>query len=212
MLLRRKDVKDSEAGEAQKPNVANDDQLDENALIDRTLNGETAAFGLLVRRYQDRLYTTITHLVGSPEDARDIVQDAFVQSFVKLDTFRRNAAFYTWLYRIAFNLAIGFRRKKKNNVSMDQMKAVAGSEPEEPTEGPDGQLEADERAAQVRRAINMLSEEHRRVLVLREMEGCCYEEIAEILDLAVGTVRSRLHRARLQLRDFLHSVYQQQLD
>ena len=82
---------------------------DDAQLIDQTLEGQSAAFGQLVRKYQDRLYNTVVHVVGHAEDARDIVQDALVQAFVKLDSFRRRSAFYTWLYRIAFNLAVTHR-------------------------------------------------------------------------------------------------------
>ena len=179
---------------------------DDAQLIHDTLAGQSAAFGELVRKYQDRLYHTLVHVVGSPEDALDIVQEAFVQAFLKLETFKRESAFYTWLYRIAFNMAASHRRRRKPTVSVEQARESSGSEPIDPELGPEDSVQLDERREQVRKAIAGLNEEHRAVLVLREIDGCRYEEIAEILDVPIGTVRSRLHRARLQLREELKGV------
>lgn len=179
---------------------------DDAQLIAETLAGQSAAFGQLVLKYQDRLYNTIVHVVGNAEDALDVVQETFVQAFLKLETFRRQSAFYTWLYRIAFNLATTQRRRRKPALSVEQTRQAVGYEPVDSQAGPDECAQQDERCRQVRRAIANLGEEHRTVLVLREIDGCCYETIAEILDLPIGTVRSRLHRARLQLRDELKEV------
>ncbi|MEX0712514.1 MAG: sigma-70 family RNA polymerase sigma factor [Pirellulales bacterium] len=181
--------------------------IDESRLIDETLAGDSAAFGRLVGKYQDRLYNTMAHLVGL-EDARDLVQDAFVQAFVKLETFQRTSAFYTWLYRIAFNLAMSRKRRQRPSVSMDGLRERTGHEPVDGSAAPQDRLEQQELAGQVQAALATLSEEHRVVLVLREMDGCCYETIAEILELPVGTVRSRLHRGRMQLREHLKQVLQ----
>jgi RNA polymerase sigma-70 factor (ECF subfamily) len=179
---------------------------DDAQLIDQTLAGHPAAFGQLVQKYQDRLFNAVVHVAGSAEDARDIVQDAFVQAFLKLDTFQHSSAFYTWLYRIAFNLSASQRRRRRAAVSVEHVRETSGLEPVDNGEDPSERLEREERCRQVRQAIAELSEEHRTVLVLREMDGCCYESIAKILDLPVGTVRSRLHRARLQLREQLKEV------
>jgi RNA polymerase sigma-70 factor (ECF subfamily) len=179
---------------------------DDDRLIDETLAGRSASFGLLVQKYQDRLYHAVVHVLGSREDARDVVQEACVQAFVKLDSFRRSSAFYTWLYRIALNMASSRRRRMRPTVSVEQTREATGDDPVDDGPSPDSFLEQDERARQVRRALATLSEEHRTILVLREMDGCCYETIAEMLDLPVGTVRSRLHRARLQLRNELREV------
>ena len=180
--------------------------IDDAQLIDETLRGRSAAFGQLVEKYQDRLYNTIVRVVGSAEDALDIVQDAFVQAFLKLESFHQTSAFYTWLYRIAFNVAASQHRRKRPTVSVEQTRETTGREPTDSQMGPEERLERDERCQQVQKAIAGLNEEYRAVLVLREIDGCCYETIAEILDLPVGTVRSRLHRARLQLRDQLKEV------
>ena len=179
---------------------------DDGQLIEQTLAGVTAAFGQLVRKYQDRLYNTIVHVVGNAEDAQDVVQEAFVQAFLKLESFQQSSAFYTWLYRIAFNVAATHGRRKRPMASVEQIREATGEEPIDGQVNPPERLEQDERCRQVRQAIAALSEEHRTVLVLREMDGCCYETIAEILQLPIGTVRSRLHRARLQLREELKEV------
>jgi RNA polymerase sigma-70 factor (ECF subfamily) len=179
---------------------------DDSELIDETLKGQTAAFGTLVQKYQDRLYNTVVYLVGNVEDARDIVQEAFVQAYLSLKSFHGSSAFYTWLYRIAFNVAATQRRRKRMVVSVDGGRDQAGMEPIDEQHGPAEQLLLDERRRQVQGALLRLSEDHRVVLVLREIDGRRYEAIAEILDLPVGTVRSRLHRARLELRAELKGV------
>ena len=176
---------------------------DDAQLIDQALRGQSEAFGRLVLKYQDRLFNTVFHVVGHAEDARDIVQEALVQAFLKLESFRRESAFYTWLYRIAFNVAMSQRRRRRPAVSMDRLRETTHMEPLDEEDDPAESLERKERCRQVRRAIGQLTEEYRAVLVLREIDGCCYETIAEVLDLPLGTVRSRLHRARLQLRDQL---------
>jgi RNA polymerase sigma-70 factor (ECF subfamily) len=179
---------------------------DDAQLIDETLAGHTAAFGRLVLKYQDRLYNTVVHVAGNAEDARDVVQEAFVQAFLKLDTFQHSSAFYTWLYRIAFNVAASHRRRRRPTLSVEYARETSGLEPIDDGNGPTERLEQNDRCQQVRQALERLSEEHRTVLVLREIDGCCYETIADVLDLPIGTVRSRLHRARLQLREQLKEV------
>ena len=174
---------------------------DDATLIERSRAGEPEAFGELVVRYQDRLYNTLIRVCGDAEEARDVAQEAFVQAFVKLDSFRGNSAFYTWLYRIAQNTAISRRRRRKPTSSLDEARDAAGFEPADPDARPEANLEREEQAIQVRAALATLSEEHRSVLVLREIDGCDYETIGEMLEVPVGTVRSRLHRARMQLKE-----------
>ena len=165
-----------------------------------------------MRKYQDRLFNTMVHVCGSQEDARDIVQEAFVQAFVKLNTFQQNSAFYTWLYRIAFNTAISRKRRKRPQLSVEQSREATGDEPLDPHEGPENRLEQQERVSMVQQGLAALSEEHRVVLVLKEMEGLRYEEIAEMLDVPVWTIRSRLFRARMQLREELKEVLHEDSD
>lgn len=175
-------------------------------LIDNTLSGDQAAFGELVCRYQDRLYNMVTHTIGCAVEAEDVVQEAFVQAFTKLSSFRRDSAFYTWLYRIAINAAISRRRKKRPSISVEQHQEASGSEPMDDAEMPTERLEREESVAQVHTALDQLNEQHKAILVLREIEGFCYEEISEILDLPIGTVRSRLHRARSHLKEQLEPM------
>lgn len=174
-------------------------------LIDATLRGDSAAFGALVRRYQDRLLSAVVHVSGSRDEAEDVVQEAFVQAYLKLTSFAGGSSLYTWLYRIAFNTAISRRRKRRGG-ALEQARDLGGSEPTDETEPAEDRLLRKERAAVVQRALAQLPDDFRTVLVLREMEGCDYDTIAQILDLPIGTVRSRLHRARLQLKIELTAV------
>ena len=183
---------------------------DDAQLLDEALAGRSVAFGRLVTKYQDRLYNALVHVVGSAEDARDVVQDAFVQALLKLDSFHRSSAFYTWLYRIAFNLAVSRHRKARPMASVERTRELTGAEIPSRDPPPTEQLERQERAAQVQAALATLDEEFRAVLVLREIEGYRYDTIAEILELPIGTVRSRLHRARLELREQLKEVLQEE--
>jgi RNA polymerase sigma-70 factor (ECF subfamily) len=175
---------------------------DDAPLIEATLAGDSAAFGQLVGRYQDRLYNSLVRVLGSAEDARDITQDAFVQAYTKLRSFRGSSAFYTWLYRIAFNLAMSHARKLRPTASLDRVKA-SGYEAVDGEATPETALSQREQVDMVHAALAGLCAEYRQILVLRELEGCRYDEIAEILELPAGTVRSRLFRARLQLREQL---------
>jgi len=184
--------------------------LTDQQLIDQTLAGNTDAFGGLVGRYQDRLFNSIVHLMRNESDAQDVVQDAFVLALTKLDSFKGNSQFYTWLFRIARNSAISQLRKKRPKVSLDSPPIGGRADEVMPLElpgkvaAPSDEMERQERAQGLMDALGRLSPEHREILVLREMDGLDYEAIGEMLELAVGTVRSRLHRARSQLREFLN--------
>ena len=182
--------------------------LDDSQLVQATLAGDTQSFGLLVERYQDRLFNTLLRFTGSRHDASDLVQDAFIQALVKLESFRGDAQFYTWLYRIAMNLSLSQRRRKRPVASVDAAKDQLGEEPIEENHGPEQSLITKERAQLVQHALLQLGDEHRQILVLREMESCSYDEIGEILDVPVGTVRSRLFRARVQLKEKLQTMLQ----
>lgn len=176
---------------------------DDASLIAATRAGDTAAFGRLVALYQDRLFNSLVRVLGSAEDAADIVQDAFVQAYTKLDSFRGSSSFYTWLYRIAFNLAMSHARRGHKTASLDGRKSLSGDEPMDGAPTAEAGVLEQERAELVHAALAELTLDYRQILVLREIDGCRYDEIAEILDLPVGTVRSRLFRARLQMRDLL---------
>ena len=176
-------------------------------LVEAALQGDRDAFGDLVVRYQDRLFNTLLRIAGSREDAADAVQDAFVQAYLKLDSFRGDSQFFTWLYRIAMNVALSRRRRRRPAQSLDAAKTQAGEEPMDAAASAADSLLAEERAAQVHTALADLGDSHRKILVLRELEGCSYETIAHILELPVGTVRSRLFRARLQLKEKLRTLW-----
>ena len=191
---------------------ADETHLDDAELVQATLAGDRQSFGLLVQKYQDRLFNTLVRFTGSRHDASDLVQDAFVQALVKLETFRGDAQFYTWLYRIAINLSLSRRRKKRPVVSVDAVKEQLGDEPADELSGPEQNLIQSERAQLVQLALEQLGSEHRRILVLREMESFSYEEIGEVLEIPVGTVRSRLFRARVQLKDQLQAMLQDELE
>ncbi|MEL6110500.1 MAG: sigma-70 family RNA polymerase sigma factor [Planctomycetota bacterium] len=175
-------------------------ELEERELIDRALAGDRDAFAELVRQNQDRLFASMMQITGSPEESEEVTQEAFIRAFVKLDTFQRNSQFFTWLYRIAFNSALTRRRKKRARVSLDQVRDDNGLEVSSSFEGVDEPMLRDERVKLVRSAIGTLTEEHRHILTLREMDDFSYEEIAEVLEISIGTVRSRLSRARRQLK------------
>ncbi len=176
-------------------------------LIRRCQAGDVEAFGGLVTRYQDRLYGTLVQILGSLEDARDVSQDAFVLAFQKLGTFRGDSAFYSWLFRIAYNAAMTRRRKdrKPRHASVEAVRDKMGDEPTDGSPGADPAyaMQTEERQEMVRRALDELAEDYRTVLVLKEIDGLRYDEIAEIVDCPIGTVRSRIHRARQELRDKL---------
>jgi RNA polymerase sigma-70 factor (ECF subfamily) len=179
-------------------------------LVEATLSGNRNAFGELVERYQDRLFNTLVRVLGSRDDASEVLQDAFVQAYTKLGSFRGSAQFYTWIYRVALNMACSFRRRntrRRDEQSVEQIRELSGTEPVDKSLQPEQMLVRSEQAELVQAALSEISDEHRQILVLREMEDCSYETIAEILDLPVGTVRSRLFRARLQLKERLESMF-----
>ncbi len=180
---------------------------DDRRLIAECLAGRKQAFGEIVIRYQSRLYNAAIRLTDSPEDAADVVQDAFLNAYQSLHSFKGDAEFFTWLYRIAFNTAISMKRKKRATVSLDSLRPDGGFDPDDPSEliRPGVALERSEEEQELRDALARLSFEHREVLVLKEIEGMRYEDIAELLGVPIGTIRSRLHRARLELRDLLQS-------
>jgi RNA polymerase sigma-70 factor, ECF subfamily len=179
---------------------------DDHRLIRDCLRGRNEAFGELVRRYQDRLYNTVYRLLDNAEDARDVVQDSFLNAYQSLDSFKGDSRFFTWLYRIAMNTAFSLKRKQRATLSIDR--AREGSAAAEPPDTsisnqPNFALEQADEERLVQQALNSLSPEHRAVLILKDMEGQKYEAMAEVLQVPIGTIRSRLHRARLELRELL---------
>ncbi len=181
---------------------------DDYRLITECLEGRTEAFGELVKRYQDRLYNTVFRLVGNAEDAQDVVQDAFLNAYQSLHNFKGDSLFFTWIYRIAINTAISLKRKQKSTISIDANTLKRGIiDPLDSSEftRPDHALQVAEEEVLIQNALNRLSPEHRAVLIMKDIEGQKYETMAEILEVPVGTIRSRLHRARIELREILQS-------
>jgi RNA polymerase sigma-70 factor (ECF subfamily) len=189
-------------------NLSPENQNDEQ-LIARTIAGEKEAFGMLIGKYQPRLFNAMVHFLRNPTEAEDVVQDAFILALTKLDSFKGNSQFYTWLYRIAHNAAISKLRKKRPTTSLNHgtgdESSPGFSVPDE-GEQPGERIEKEEQIQSLMAAMERLSDEHRSILILREMEGMDYEAIAGVLQLPVGTVRSRLHRARGCLRELMDSM------
>lgn len=178
--------------------------LDDRDLIAASLAGDSTSFGELVSRYQDRLFNSVLRLADGPEDAADVVQEAFLHAYQALRSFKGDSQFFTWLYRIAFNTAITLKRKQKSAMRLHSGDP-ASFEPADPSDSnrPGHALEAAEDEHRVHEALQRLSPEHRSVLILKDMDDLKYEEMAEILQVPIGTIRSRLHRARLELKDLL---------
>ncbi len=185
---------------------------DERSLIERSRRGDVAAFDKLVRLYERSVYNTAYRLSGSYDDASDIAQEAFVRAWNNLKSFRGESAFSTWLYRIATNVFLDDRKRKRARPvrSLDEVMTLAENEVtrqfEDPAPSPQDRVEGDERQQILIRAIQTLPETQRVMVVLYHTQGLSYEEIAEITRLPMGTVKSRLNRARLALRDRLAPV------
>ncbi len=175
-------------------------------LIAESVSGRTEAFDALMLRYQDRLFSALVQILRDREEARDVVQEAFVMAWTKLASFRGESGFYSWLFRVAYNIAMSSKRKKSlPTTSIDNQPASGSITPEDhhPDNQPSHQMETSERQHMVRAALEELPEDYRTVLILKEMESFKYEQIAEIVGVPIGTVRSRIHRARSLLRENL---------
>lgn len=180
---------------------------DDQSLVEACRAGDRDAFGVLVRRYQDRLFSTALRLTGRVEDAHDLLQDSFFRAYQKLGNFHGDSSFYTWVYRITVNLALSGRRKRRpviesSGPALDAADESGLTDPALP-------LERAERDARIQAALNDLADDHRAVIVMKDLDGLRYEEIAAILKVPIGTVRSRLHRARCELRDRLRGLVEE---
>lgn len=188
----------------------------ESDLFRRAQAGDRAAFGQLVTHFQDRLYNTILRIVGEHEEARELTQETFTKALVALESFRGDASPYTWLFRIGVNLAISQLRKvqrrrtfsldapsKNGRHDDDQASSLLDRMAESKGDAPDEALLRQERQQKVIEALGRLDAEYRAVLVMRDIEGFDYQQMADVLGLNLGTLKSRLFRARLALRDEL---------
>lgn len=179
-------------------------------LVARARSGDVEAFGLLVERNQDYIYNVVYHLVGSGQDAEDIAQDVFVQAYKSIARFEGRAKFTTWLYGIMLNSVRSFWRRRSRRPTFVLGGPNEDDERPDPQAGGDNPLEAtmrEERVRTVRRAIAGLDDDLREIVVLRDIRGLTYEELAEVLDVPDGTVKSRLHRARQALKEKLQPFF-----
>jgi RNA polymerase sigma-70 factor (ECF subfamily) len=173
---------------------ADNDQL----LVDRARLGDRHAFDLLVLKYQSRLLSLVSRLVSNQSDALDVLQDTFVKAYRSLNTFRGESAFYTWLYRIAVNTAknhLAARAKESKDISLD-VERTAELPVLEDLSAPEDQAGAEELQRAILHSIEQLPDDLKHALTLRELEGMSYDEIALAMDCPIGTVRSRIFRAR----------------
>ena len=188
--------------ETEKPAVPDD------VLIRAALSGEEEAFRVLMERYKSRAYHVALGIAGDPDDALDVVQEAFVKAYYNLKEFRFGANFYTWFYRLLVNQAIDRWRKSSRSQSVPLDEKWLSEEVSPPDsvvypKTPEDLAENRQLSDALTRAIADLPEYHRAVIMLREVDGLAYEEIAKTLDCSVGTVMSRLHYARAKLKEAL---------
>ncbi len=182
---------------------------EEMELVQRARRGDLSAYDELVRRYQERIYATIYHMTANHEDANDLAQEAFIKAYQVLRSFKGGSSFYTWVYRIAVNKTINFLKQRKNKaqMSLDDLDFNAEHDPDlvalisERT--PRREVNLAELQEKLNAAMQKLSEAHRLVVTLHDVQGLSHEEIAKIMDCNIGTVRSRLFYARQQLQGYL---------
>ena len=190
--------------------------LDDSTLVRKCQNGDPEAMSCLIVKYQDRIYNAIYKICQNRDDAAELTQDTFVKVLENIHTFRRESRFYTWLFRVAVNLTLNYckRRFKLSPVSLDaenerlekdkaKLAAVLASPNEQ---NPETIAQQREVVRIILNSIGQLSEEYRVILVLRDIEQMSYAEIADVLQLEGGTVKSRLSRARTMLREILETV------
>ena len=188
--------------------------VEEMVLVKRALKGDLSAYDDLVRRYQERIYATIYHLTSNHEDANDLAQEAFIKAFQALKSFKGGSSFYTWVYRIAVNKTINFLKQRKNkaHMSLDDLDFNAEHDPDLVAlisdKTPRREAGLAELQEKLNAAMQKLSEPHRLVVTLHDVQGLSHEEIAKIMDCNAGTVRSRLFYARQQLQAYLSDYLQ----
>lgn len=185
---------------------------EERALIERCKRGDLGAFNDLVRKYEKQVYNFAYRLTGNYDDANDVAQDAFLRVFNAIGTFRGDSSFSTWLFRITTNVFLDERKKAKSHpqTSLDEYLELGESsvarQIEDPSPTPEAVLEESERAQLLQKAVGDLPEYQRAMVTLYHTQQKSYEEIAEIMDLPIGTVKSRLNRARLALKEKLSGI------
>jgi RNA polymerase sigma-70 factor (ECF subfamily) len=174
----------------------------ERDLLDRARQGDAAAFREIVETYTPRVYSLVRSLVRQDSEAEDVAQEVFFKVHAKLDSFREDSSFFTWLYRVAFNTATDHLKKRRQERSI-QLEDLSRLPVEDSADSPAENLSRKDLRAEVRQAMARLPEKFRTILVLRELEGLAYEDLATVLKISKGTVESRLFRARERLRKLL---------
>jgi len=183
--------------------------IEETELVRRARKGDLEAYDQLVQRYQERIYATIYHMTSNHEDANDLAQEAFIKGFQALKSFKGGSSFYTWVYRIAVNKTINFLKQRKNRaqMSLNDLDFNAEHDPDLVALISDKTPRREAGLAELQEKLNegmqKLSEPHRLVVTLHDVQGLSHEEIAKIMGCNIGTVRSRLFYARQQLQGFL---------
>jgi RNA polymerase sigma-70 factor (ECF subfamily) len=191
----------AEPSAAQKESRAED-----SALVERARAGDKQCFAALFEKYREKVYRVVFGYLHEKEDALDITQEAFIKAFKNLEGFEGKSGFYTWLTQIAINLAIDARRKRARRKIvvledyMDPREKIGGTAP---PQSPEGRLAEREIRERYFEALEQISEKHRTVFLLHTVEGMAYKEIADTLDISIGTVMSRLHYARKHLQEIL---------
>lgn len=180
---------------------------DDREVVRRVQAGDSEAFGILVEKYKRKAFRLAFGVLRDQEEALDASQEAFIKAFRSLPKFKGDSAFYTWLFRITMNVALDRRRQRATRAKSLGADDVAPEEWERtavsPDVGPDEEAASAERRARIGQALQTLSEQHRSIIILSDIEGLSYREIAEVLDIPMGTVMSRLHNARKRLRQAL---------
>ena len=182
---------------------------EEMELVRRARRGDLTAYDELVRRYQERIYATVYHMTANHEDANDLAQEAFIKAFQVLKSFKGGSSFYTWIYRIAVNKTINFLKQRRNKaqMSLDDLDFNAEHDPDLVAlisdKTPRREVGLAELQEKLNAAMQRLSEPHRLVVTLHDVQGLSHEEIGKIMDCNIGTVRSRLFYARQQLQAYL---------
>lgn len=182
-------------------------------LVERVKRGDKAAFDLLVLKYQSRIVNLVSRFVRNPSDAMDVTQEAFIKAYRALPKFRGDSAFYTWMYRIAVNtaknyLAVQSRRPNQADQDISEIEQIEGNNALKEQATPEHMLLTDEIQSTVIKAIENLPEDLRTAIMLRELEGMSYEEIATVMECPIGTVRSRIFRAREAIDNELKPLIQ----
>lgn len=189
---------------------ASEPEFDELECLRRAQAGDLDAYDTLVRRHQSRVYSAVYHLTSNHEDANDLTQVAFIKAFRVLKTFKGDSSFFTWVYRIAVNRTLNFlkqRRNRKPHLSLDDLDFNAETDPDVVAFVSENNPRREATLSELQRILNValqkLSERHRLVVTMHDIQGMTHEEIAKVLGCSVGTVRSRLFYARQQLQGHL---------